>query len=78
MDYLEGLFRVDTVNKTIVSSAVGQHIKYTHGNYRVHLENNPLYEHPLMILEREWKALIEDSKEKKFRKEGKTPPGLAR
>ena len=31
-----------------------------------------------MILEREWKALIEDAKEKKLIDEGKTPSGPIR
>lgn len=46
--------------------------------YRVQLEKNPKYEHPPMITDREWKALIEDSKDKKMRKEGKMPHGLVR
>jgi hypothetical protein len=31
-----------------------------------------------MILEREWKSLIEDTKEKKMTDEGKTPSGPRR
>jgi hypothetical protein len=46
--------------------------------YRVHLQKNPRYEHPPAVPEREWKALIEDAKEKKLRKEGKTPTGTPR
>ena len=30
----------------------------------LHLGKNPWYEHPLMIPSREWKALVEDGKEK--------------
>ena len=76
--YLGGLFGVDTFNRDKVRSAVGQHLKYMHDTYRVHLEKNRNYERPLMIPKREWKALIEDANEKKFRKEGKTPPGPTR
>lgn len=40
----------------------------------VHLQKNPNYEHPLAILEDEWKGLMVDANEKKLRKEGKAPP----
>jgi hypothetical protein len=43
-----------------------------------HLKQNDRYERPLMIPEREWKALIEDAKEKKLIDEGKTPSGPKR
>lgn len=46
--------------------------------YRVKLKNKPKCENTPMILDSEWKTLIKDSKEKKMRKEGKMPPGLAR
>ena len=42
--------------------------------YKVQFQKNPKYEHSPMIPNREWKALIEDSNEKKMRKEGRTPP----
>ena len=45
---------------------------------RVKLLKKPKYGHPLMIPNMEGKALIKDPKEKKMRKEGKTPPSLAR
>jgi hypothetical protein len=34
MDYLEGLFGVDTFNKKVVTSAVGEYLKYTRDVYR--------------------------------------------
>ena len=43
-----------------------------------HLKLNDRYENPLIIPEREWKALIEDAKEKKLTDEGKTPFGPKR
>jgi hypothetical protein len=78
MDYLEILFGVDTFNKTLATAAAGQYLKYTRETYRKHLKQNDRYEHPLMIPEREWKALIEDAKEKKLTDEGKTPSGPRR
>ena len=73
MDYVEILFGVDTFNKTLAIAATGQYLKYTRETYRKHLKQNDRYECPLMIPEREWKALIEDAKEKQLTYEGKTP-----
>jgi hypothetical protein len=78
MDYLKSLFGVDTFNKTLATTATGQYLKYTREAYRKHLKQNDRYECPLMIPEREWKALIEDEKEKKLTDEGKTPFGPRR
>jgi hypothetical protein len=64
MDYLEGLFGVDTFNKKTTTSLAGQYLKSTRDVYRVHLQKNPRYEHPPAVTEREWKVLIEDAKEK--------------
>ena len=75
MDYLEGLFGVDTFNKRKVTSTTGTYLKYVHEMYRIQLHYNTRYEHPLTIPGREWKAIIEDTKEKKMRKEGKMPTG---
>ena len=46
--------------------------------YGVHLQKNPKYEHPPVIPEREWKALMEDAKDKTLRKERKTLPESVR
>jgi hypothetical protein len=46
--------------------------------YRNNLKKNDRYQRPIMIPEREWKALNEDAKEKKLTDEGKTPSGPKR
>jgi hypothetical protein len=78
MDYLEILFGLDTINKTLATIAAGQYLKYTRETYRKHLKQNYRYEHPLVIPERGWKALIEDAKDKKLTDEGKAPSGPKR
>ena len=70
MDYLEGLFGVDTFNTKVVTSALGKYLKYTRDVYRWSLASNPRYEHPPSIPEREWKAIIDDAKENILRKLG--------
>jgi hypothetical protein len=64
----------DSFNKIRVTSMDGTYLKYVRDQYRVHLKTNPVYKHPSMIFEVEWKNLLEDAKEKTMRKEGKTPP----
>ena len=78
MDHLKGLFGVDTFNKSSVTFVIGTYLKYARDMYRFHLQNNPRYELPPMVPKREWKALINESKEKRLRKEGKTPPSPTR
>jgi hypothetical protein len=78
LDYLERMFGVDTFDKSEVSKVVGLYLKYIRDMYRVNLQKNPRYEHPPIIPEREWKAFIEDAKEKRLRKEGRNPPGPGR
>jgi hypothetical protein len=78
MDYLESLFGVETFNKTLATIVAGQYIKYTREMYRNHLKQNYRYNLPLMILEREWKVLIKETKEKILTDEGKTPSGPRR
>ena len=75
---LVGLLGKDTFDTSKVLKKVGQHLKIVQDQYRVHLENNPRYEHPPMIPSREWKALVEDGKEKGLRKAKKIPPGTGR
>jgi hypothetical protein len=53
-------------------------MKIVRDQYRVHLETNPRYEHPPMILVREWKSLLDDGRERALRKQGKLPPGIGR
>lgn len=78
MDYFEGYFRVDTFGKTTTTSVASQYLKYTWDVYRVHSLKNPRYEHPLMLPDGKWKALIVDAKEKKLSKEGKISTGTPR
>jgi hypothetical protein len=78
MDYLENLFGVDTFNKTLAMATARQYLKYMRETYRKNLKQNDRYERPLMIPKREWKVLIEDTKEKKLTDEGKTPSGPIR
>ena len=77
-DRLVGLFRKDTFDTSKVLQKAGKHLKIVRGKYRVHLENNPRYECPPMIPSMEWKALVEDGKEKGLIKVGKIPPGRGR
>jgi hypothetical protein len=78
MDYLEGLFGVDTFNTKAVTSAAGEYLKYTRDVYRRSLAKNPRYERPPSIPEREWKAIIDDAKEKILRKSGEQITGTPR
>jgi hypothetical protein len=78
MNYIEGLFGVDTFNKKMVTSAVGEYLKYMQDVYRRSLARNPRYEHPPSIPEREWKATIDDAKEKILKKEGDQITGTPR
>jgi hypothetical protein len=64
MDYLEGLFGVVMFNKKAITSVADKYLKYTWDFYRRILAGNPRYEHPPSIPEREWKAIVDDAKEK--------------
>ena len=68
----------DTFDKKEVTSTTGTYLKYMWGQFSVHLQKKTRYEHPMMIPEREWKDLIDYSKEKTDEKEVKTPPGPGR
>ena len=68
------LFEKDTFDTSKVQQKARKHLKIVQDQYRVHLENNPRHEHPQMIPSMEWKALVEDGKEKGLRKLGKIPP----
>ena len=75
LDYLEALFVVGTFDKTMVARVAGKYLKDTRDTYRTQLKFNPRYEHPLIVLESEWRALMHDVKEKRAKKEGKIPTG---
>ena len=77
MNHMVSLFG-DTFNKKGVTAAAGLNLKYVRADYRNNLQINPNYEHPLMVLEKEWKALMDDEKEKEMRKQGKTRPLISR
>jgi hypothetical protein len=78
MDSLEGLFGVDTFNTKVVTSTVGEYLKYTQDVYRQSLARNPRYEHPPSIPKREWKTIIDDAKEKILKKSGEQITGTPR
>jgi hypothetical protein len=75
MDYLEGLFGVDTFNTKVVTYVAGEYLKCTWDFYRQSLERNPRYEHPPSIPKREWKVIIDDAKENILRKSGEQITG---
>jgi hypothetical protein len=75
---LIGLFGVETFNRVEVLNKFDQHMKIVRDQYKVHLETNPRYEFPPMIPVREWKALLDDGRERALRKHAKLPPGTGR
>ena len=77
-NHLVIMFEKDTFDTSKVLQKAGQNLKIVRDQYRVHLENNPRYEHPPMIPSIVWKALVEDGKEKGLRKSGKIPPRTGR
>jgi hypothetical protein len=78
MNYLEGLFGVDTFNKKMVTAIVGEYLKYTRDIYRRRLVGNPRYECPPSIPKREWKEIIDDAKEKILKTLGEQITGTPR
>ena len=60
MDYVEGLFGIDTFNKIGVISIANTYLKYAWDMYMVHFQKKPRYECPLTIPKRKWRALIDD------------------
>ena len=75
---LVGIFGNETFDVAKVLNKVGKHMNIVRDQYRVHLEKNPRYECPPMLPSMEWKALVEDGKEKGVIKEGKIPPRTGR
>ena len=70
-----GLFGSETFNRAKVLKKVNQHMNILRDQFRIHLERNPRYELPPMISTREWKALVDNGKERDLIKEGKLQPG---
>ena len=62
MNYMVKFFG-ETFNKKGVTAVAGLNLKYVRADYRDNLQNNHKYEHPLIVLETEWKELMEDAKE---------------
>jgi hypothetical protein len=57
-------------NQKVISSMVGKYLKIVWDTYHTNMVCYPLYEHPSLVPKSEWDALVEDSKEKKMKKEG--------
>ena len=73
-----GLFGEKTFSHANVLKKACQHVKVVRDQYRTHLERNHRYERPPMIPAMEWRALVEDGKERALRREGKLTPGTGR
>lgn len=67
MDYMANFF-CDTFNQSRAISMTSRYLKYPRDTYRVHLQNNPSYELPPIVLEREWKNILEDANNKECKK----------
>jgi hypothetical protein len=67
IDHMVNLFG-NTFNKKVVTKLAGENLKYTRAQYREKLQLYLKHDYPPMVLEKEWKALIEDAKEKLFKK----------
>jgi hypothetical protein len=63
----------NTFNKKVVTKLAGENLKYTRSQYRGKLQLDLKNEHPPMVPEKHWKALIEDAKENLFKKQGRHP-----
>jgi hypothetical protein len=63
----------NTFNKKVVTKLSSKNLKYTRAQYREKLQLDLKHGSPPMVLEKEWKALIEDAKENLFKKQGRHP-----
>ena len=63
----------NTFNKKVATKLTRDNLKYTRAQYRDKLQLDLKHESPPMVLEKEWKALIEDAKENLFKKQGRHP-----
>ena len=64
----------DTFNRKGVTMAAGLNLKYSREDHRENLKINPKYECPLVVPKKDWKVLMDYTKEKELRK---TRKGLA-
>jgi hypothetical protein len=69
IDHMVNLFD-NTFNKKVVTKLADKNLKYTRAQYREKLKIDLKHERPPMVPKKEWKALIEDGKEKLFKKQG--------
>ena len=67
MNHMVNLFG-DTFNRKGVTAAAGLNLKYVREEYRENFQINPKYKHPSMVLEKEWKQLMDHVMEKELRK----------
>ena len=63
----------NTFNKKVVAKLVSENLKYTRAQYRDKLQLDLKHESPPMVLDKEWKALIEDAKDNLLKIQGKQP-----
>jgi len=63
----------NTFNKKVVAKLADENLKYTRAQYRDKLQLDLKHECLPMVLEKEWKALIEDAKENLLKRQGKQP-----
>ena len=72
IDHMVNLFD-NTFNKKVVAKLANENLKYTRAQYKDKLQLELNHEHPPMVPEKEWKALIEDAKENLLKRQGKQP-----
>jgi hypothetical protein len=72
IDHMVNLFG-NTFNKKVVTKLADESLKYTMAQYRDKWQIDLKHKCPPMVPEKEWKALIEDAKEKLFKKQGQQP-----
>ena len=70
IDHMVNLFG-NTFNKKVVAKLSNKNLKYTKAQYRDKLQLDLKHEHPPMVPEKVWKALIEDAKENLLKRQGK-------
>ena len=63
-------------NKNSSQTIAGKYMKLVSNNYHTNICGYTSYEHPRLILQWDWVALLEESKEKNMRKERSFPPTI--
>ena len=69
-DLMNDMFNLfgDTFNRKGATATASLDLKYVRKNYRDNLKINPKYECPLVVPKKDWKALMDYTKEKELRK----------